>query len=108
MRFMNSDSDLARESGQLLDVQPHHRRRRLRQILLVPAVVVGLMTAAVPAGASCVSGPMATTYAGRTTPIATGHANSRSKHPNVNRKRSRPARHVPRALAACGFGRKVG
>jgi hypothetical protein len=81
----------------MIDVQVHHCRRRVTQVLLVPAVVVGLMTAAVPAGASCVTGRMGFANAGRTAAIFTGHAKSGSKHAKAYRLRS-----------VCGFGRKVG
>jgi hypothetical protein len=50
----------------MVDAQTHDRGRVVRRILLVPAVVVALMTAAVPAGAPRVTGPTGIASSART------------------------------------------
>jgi hypothetical protein len=59
---------------QMIDAQRHDRGRVVRQILLVPAVVMALMTAAVPAGAPRVTGPMGIASSARAAVIATAPA----------------------------------
>ena len=54
----------------MVDAQTHDRGRVVRQVLLVPAVVMALMTAAVPAGASRVTGPTGIASSARTAVIA--------------------------------------
>ncbi len=51
---------------QVIDAQTHDRWRIVRQILLVPAVVMALMTAAPPAGAPRVTGPTGVAGSART------------------------------------------
>jgi hypothetical protein len=70
----------------------HYRGRLLRGVLLVLAVVMALMTAAAPAGASRGSGPMGVANFARTGAIA-------KKQAHVRRHRSVRFRE---------FGRKVG
>jgi hypothetical protein len=59
---------------QMIDAQTHDRGRVVRQILLVPAVVVALMMAAAPAGAPRVTGPTGIANSARTAVIATAPA----------------------------------
>jgi hypothetical protein len=56
----------------MTDAQTHHRRHLARQILLVPAVVMALTTAAAPAAAARVTGPMGVAHSARTAAIARG------------------------------------
>jgi hypothetical protein len=70
----------------------HHRGRLLRGVLLVLAVVMALMTAAAPAGASRGSGPVGVANFARTGAIAKKQAHVRGH----------------RFLRFGGFGRKVG
>jgi hypothetical protein len=74
---------------------PHGPGRFMKQILVVPAAVVVLMTAAVPAGASSFIAPVSIANTGRTTAITTPRANSLGKHAHA-------FRHL------YGLGRKVG
>lgn len=74
---------------------PHGPGRFMRQILVIPAAVVVLMTAAVPAGASSSTARVSIANTGRTAAITTQHANSLGKHAHAFRQLS-------------GFGRKVG
>jgi hypothetical protein len=76
----------------MVDAETRHGRHRVRHILLVPAVVVGLITAAVPAGASRVTGPMGIANAARTAVVAKGHARPCSRH--AYRQRSALGRKV--------------
>jgi hypothetical protein len=55
---------------QVIDARRHDRGRVVRQVLLVPAVVMALVTAAVPAGASRVSGPMGIASSARAVVVA--------------------------------------
>jgi hypothetical protein len=54
----------------MVDAQTHGRGRLVRQVLLVPAVVMALMTAAAPAGAPLVSGPTGIANSARTAVVA--------------------------------------
>lgn len=63
----------------MIDAATYDRGRRVRQILLMPAVMVVLMTAAAPAGASRVTGPMGIAGSARTAAIAKEHAHA-SRH----------------------------
>ena len=54
----------------MIDAQTHDRGRVVRQILLVPAVVMVLMTGAAPAGAPLVTGPTGIANSARTAVIA--------------------------------------
>jgi hypothetical protein len=58
----------------MIDARRHDRGRVVRQILLVPAVVMVLMTAAAPAGASRVTGPTGIASSARTVVVATALA----------------------------------
>ena len=58
----------------MIDAQTHDRGRVVRQVLLVPAVVMALMTAAVPAGASRVTGPTGIASSARAVVVATALA----------------------------------
>lgn len=58
----------------MIDAQTNDRWRLVRQILLVPAVVMALMTVAAPAGAPRVSGPMGVANSAGTAVIATAPA----------------------------------
>jgi hypothetical protein len=60
----------ARGVEQMIDAQRHDRGRVVRQVLLVPAVVMALMTAAAPAGASRVTGPTGIANSARTAVVA--------------------------------------
>jgi hypothetical protein len=55
---------------QMIDAQTHDRGRVVRQILLVPAVVVALMTVAAPAGAPRVTGPTGIANSARAAVVA--------------------------------------
>ena len=55
---------------QVIDARRHDRGRVVRQVLLVPAVVMALVTAAAPAGASRVSGPMGIASSARAVVVA--------------------------------------
>jgi hypothetical protein len=56
----------------MTDEKTHHRGHLVRQILLVPAVVMVLITAAAPAGAARLTGPMGVAHSARTAAIARG------------------------------------
>lgn len=56
----------------MIDAQTQHRGRVVGQILLVPALVMTLMTAAAPAGAQRVTGPMGIANSARTVVVAAG------------------------------------
>jgi hypothetical protein len=58
----------------VIDAQTHDFWRIVRQILLVPAVAMALMTAAAPAGAPRVTGPTGIASSARTVVVATAHA----------------------------------
>ena len=58
----------------MVDAQTQGRGRVVRQVLLVPAVVMVLMTAAVPAGAPRVTGPTGIANSARTAVVATALA----------------------------------
>ena len=58
----------------MVDAQAHGRGRVVRQVLLVPAVVVALMTAAAPAGEPRVTGPTGIANSARTAVVATALA----------------------------------
>jgi hypothetical protein len=60
---------------QMVDARKHDRGRVVRRILLAPAVVMALVTAAAPAGASRVTGPMGITSSARAAVIAMAPAN---------------------------------
>jgi len=62
--------------------RPHDRRRFLRQILLVPAVVIALMTAAAPAAASRITASVGAAHSARTAGVVTKHASAR-RHRSV-------------------------
>ena len=55
---------------QVIDARRHDRGRVVRQVLLVPAVVMALVTAAVPAAASRVTGPMGIASSARAVVVA--------------------------------------
>jgi hypothetical protein len=78
----------------MVDAETRHGRHRVRQILLVPAVVVVLMTAAVPAGGSSFTAPVSIANTGRTTAITKQHANSLGKHAHAFRQLSARGRKV--------------
>jgi hypothetical protein len=58
----------------MIGAHTHDRGRVVRQILLVAAVVMVLMTAATPAGASRVTGPIGIANSAPTAAIAKQHA----------------------------------
>jgi hypothetical protein len=64
----------------MVDASTHDRGQLVRQILLVLAVVMVLMTAAAPAGASRLTGSVGTANSARTAAIDKQHAHAR-QHP---------------------------
>jgi hypothetical protein len=58
----------------MIDAQTHGRGHVVRQILLVPVVVMALMTGAAPAGAPLVTGPTGIANSARTAVVAAGLA----------------------------------
>ncbi len=58
----------------MIDAQTQHRGRVRGQILLVAAVVMTLMTAATPAGAPRVTGPIGIASSARTVVVASAIA----------------------------------
>ena len=83
----------------MINAATYDRGRGVRQILLMPAVVVVLMTAAAPAGASLVTSPMGIAGSARTAAIA-------KEHPHSSRHRSPGWQAVGRKGRE--LGRKVG
>jgi hypothetical protein len=79
----------------MIDAPTHDRARLVRQILLMPAVVMVLMTAVAPAEASLGTRPIGRTNSARTAAIAKQHA-------HAHRHSSR------RWQEFSGQGRKVG
>jgi hypothetical protein len=75
VRQVSIDMDVldarVRGVGQMVDAQAHGRGRVVRQVLLVPAVVMALMTGAAPAGAPRVTGPTGIASSARTVVVAT-------------------------------------
>jgi len=67
----------------MVDASTHDRGRLVRQILLVLAVVMVLMTAAATAGASRLTGPIGTATSPRTAAIVKQHAQGR-QHPSLS------------------------
>lgn len=61
--------------------QTQHRGRRLRQTLLVPAVVMALMTSAAPAGAAHLVGRVGMANSAQTTSVASQHSQATSHSP---------------------------
>ena len=70
----------------MVDASTHDRGRLMRQILLVLAVVMVLMTAAAPVGASPLTGPIGTANSARTAAIVKQHADAR-RHPSARWQR---------------------
>ena len=66
----------------MVDAPTHDRGRLVRQILLVLAVVMVLMTAAATAGASRLTGPIGTANSARTAAIVEQPAQAR-QHPSL-------------------------
>lgn len=82
-RQISMDMDVldtrARGVEQMVDAQTHDRGRVVRRILLVAAVVMAVMTAAVPAGAPRVTGPMGIASSARAAVVAAALADPRGR-----------------------------
>jgi hypothetical protein len=93
----------------MVDASTHDRRRLVRQIFLVLAVVMVLMTAAATAGASRLTGPIGTANSPRTAAIVKQHAQAPSILPCVGWcSAPKAARWVESVLALARRGHRAG